>query len=273
MTCCQRFLVAAGFAAILCPTAGAQSSTTLLQLRPNSGDTLRMRVDQTIEIDAGARPGRSSAPDVASVVMLARLAIESTDQDGANVVVMSDSVRVSASRALESSAMMLGVKSLRGKHLRFRILPDGATVMTGTDHWGASVGSLFSQVPATLPREPVSPGATWSRAVNIPLAAAAMAPARLNATFRFDSLSRAGEFAYLTVSGRLQRSGPLQNQAGSSPVREATGEVSGKITIDLRRGWITDARSVVSVDAVETGRGRASSMRTRVKITQWMRAL
>lgn len=273
MTLRNDTMRAAGLVAVLCSAAVAQPSATLLELRPNSGDTLRMRVDQTIEVEAGARLGRSSEPDVASIVMLARLAIESTDEEGANVMVMSDSVRVSASRAFESSATVLGVKALQGKHLRFRVLADGASVLGGADQWAMPAGSLFSQVPATLPREPVAPGATWSRAVNVPLAAAAMAPARLDVTFRFDSLSLAGEFAYLTVSGRLQRSGPRQSQAGGLAVREAAGEVSGKITIDRRRGWITEARSVVSLEAVGSGRGRASSARTRVKITQWMRAL
>jgi hypothetical protein len=253
--------------------ASAQSGAVLLQLRPHAGDTLRLRLDQTIEITRtprGASPGR---PDVASLIIQARLAVASVDQDGADVVALTDSVRISASQSYASSGVLRGARALQGKHLRFRVAPDGSTTLAGAGAWSASsAGSLFLQLPATLPLDAQVPGATWTRAVVIPLAATpdGQASAQLNATFTFDSLSRSGEHVYLSVQGRLLRSGPIQG-AGSRFVH-TTGEVSGKILIDRRRGWISDARTVVTLEAQITGE-QSSATRARVKITQWMRVL
>ena len=42
--------------------------------------------------------------------------------------------------------------------------------------------------------------------------------------------------------------------------------------IDLRRGWIADARSVVTLQSLVTS-SKGPATRVRVKITQWMRVL
>ncbi len=160
------------------------------------------------------------------------------------------------------------------ERFRFRVHPDGSTMLAEQDGLAApALGTLFNQLPATLPRERLAPGASWVRAVELPLTASpdGRGTATLNASFRFDSLSRSGEYAYLSVRGRLVRSGPLAG--GKGGFVQTAGDVSGKLLIDLRRGWIADARSVVTLQSLVTGSGRDPTTRVRVKITQWMRVL
>ena len=212
--------------------AAAQSSTTtggapvLLQLRPKPGDLLHLRLDQTIEM--GMTPRRfddSTKTDVTTLVMLARLTVESADVDGATVLAVADSVRTESSGSYQSDVLRQA-RALQGQRFRFRVSPDGSTAVTGVDAWaGPAVGSLLSQLPATLPAEPVAPGATWNRSVDIPLAVSAegKTTATLTAVFRLDSISRSGEFAYLSMKGRLVRSGPTQ-AGGAGGAGNATGD-------------------------------------------------
>lgn len=244
-----------------------------LQLRPHGGDTLRVRMDQTIESTRGTGPNEASDKpgDVASLTMLARIVIEGTDAHGATALALADSVRVTATGALETSPTLRAARAMQGQRLRFRMAPDGGTMIAAPDALlEAGVGSLFSQLPATLPSEPMLPGASWVRAVALPLAPVGdgKATANLNATFVFDSLS--GEYAYLSVRGRLVRSGPVAGQKNAFV--QTAGEVTGKILIDLRRGWIADARSAVTLRSLISA-DRQPTQRVRVRITQWMRVM
>jgi hypothetical protein len=246
---------------------------TRLELRPRAGDTLRVRLDQTIESTRGATPNdlTERPGDVASLTLLARIVVESADALGATAMAHADSVRVTATGALEASPTLRAARALQGQRFRFRIAPDGGTALAADANLGdAGVSGLLSQLPATLPAEPMLPGASWVRAVSLPMATLpdGKSAATLNATFRFDSL--AGDYAYLSVRGRLVRSGPLAGVKGGFV--QTAGDVTGKILIDLRRGWIADARSAVTLQSLVTGEG-TTSQRVRVRITQWMRVM
>jgi hypothetical protein len=269
--------------------AAAQSSTTssgapvLLQLRPKPGDLLHLRLDQTIEM--GMTPRRfddSTTTDVTTLVMLARLTVESADVDGATVLAVADSVRTESSGSYQSDVLRQA-RALQGQRFRFRVSPDGSTAVTGVDAWaGPAVGSLLSQLPATLPAEPVVPGATWNRSVDIPLAVSAegKATATLTAVFRLDSVSRSGEFAYLSMKGRLVRSGPTQAASSSGGGKrdggfvQTSGSVTATLLLDRRRGWIADARTIITLRSLVTGKEKvAAPLRVSMKITQWMRVM
>lgn len=262
------------------PGMSGGASPLVLQLRPRPGDLLRLRLDQTIEMGVSARAGDdTSKVDVTSLVMLARLTVESADLDGATVMAVADSVRIESSGTYQSDVLRQAA-ALQGQRFRFRVAPDGGTTVPGGDAWaGPAVGTLLSQLPATLPRDPVLPGATWNRSVDIPLAASTdgRATATLTATFRFDSLSRSGEFAYLSMKGRLVRSGPMQGGArggSNGGFVQTSGSVSGQLLLDRRRGWIADARTQIALRSLVAGRGRDSApVRVQMKITQWMRVM
>lgn len=259
--------------------AAAQDGALVLQLRPRAGDTLRLRIDQTIEMGGTTRAADDSiATQMTTLMMLARLAVESTDADGATVVAVTDSVRIESNDPYRS-AVLQSARQMQGRRVRFRVAPDGGTTVSGSDAWArASVGSLLSQLPATLPREAIAPGGTWTRSLDIPLAASPDGglSATLTATFRFDSLSRSGDFAYLTMKGRLVRSGPVKGQSGegNGGFVQTSGSVTGSILIDRRRGWIADARTSISLRSLVTPKTRnAVPVRVRMKITQWMRVM
>lgn len=262
-------------------TAQGVVSPVVLQLRPRPGDLLRLRLDQTIEMGVSERGSGedTTATDVTSLVMLARLSVESADLNGATVMAVADSVRIESSGSYQSDVLRQA-KLLQGQRFRFRVAPDGSTTVAGADAWaGPAVGSLLSQLPATLPAEPIAPGTTWNRSVDIPLAAApdGKANATLTATFRFDSLSRSGEFAFLSMKGRLVRSGPMQKPATGGVTEgfvQTSGNVTATLMLDRRRGWIADARTVIALRSLVTGRGKDSPpLRVRMKITQWMRVM
>jgi hypothetical protein len=264
--------------ALLPAGVAAQAPPLLLQLRPHLGDTLRVRIDQTIEIARGDHTGGPDDPEVTeltSLVMLARIAVEGSDAQGATLLALTDSVRITSPEPYESSPVLRAAQALQGQRFRFRVAPDGETLVGSGDAWATpAVGSLLNQLPATLPRDAVAPGATWARAVEIPLGVTAdgRATATLSATFRFDSLSRSGEFAFLSLRGRLVRSGPLQGTKGGFV--QTTGSVTGTLLVDRRRGWITDAHTTISVRSLLSPQGVGTPpLRVRTKITQWMRVM
>jgi hypothetical protein len=53
-----------------------------------------------------------------------------------------------------------------------------------------------------------------------------------------------------------------------------SGNMTGGLVIDRRRGWITEARMTYLVRSVMTPPvgSNAGSLRFRMKVTQWMRA-
>ncbi len=258
-------------------TAPATPAPLVLQLRPRPGDQLHLRLDQTIEMGVVQRQGDdTTATDMTSLSMLARLSVESADVEGATVIAVADSVRVTSPGRFESDVLKQA-RALQGQRVRFRVAPDGAMLLSGADAWaGPTVGSLLSQLPATLPREAVAPGATWNRSVDIPLAAApdGRSNATLTATFRFDSLSRTGEYAYLSMKGRLLRSGPMKGGANEGSFVQTSGTVNAHLILDRRRGWIADARTVISLRSLVSGRVKdGGPLRVRMQITQWMRVM
>jgi hypothetical protein len=255
----------------------AAPTPIVLQLRPRPGDQLHLRLDQTIEMGVVQRQGDdTTATDVTSLSMLARLWVESADVDGATVIAVADSVRVDSPGRFDSNVLRQA-RALQGQRVRFRVAPDGAMLLSGADAWaGPTVGSLLSQLPATLPREAVAPGATWSRSVDIPLAATpdGRSNATLTATFRFDSLSRTGDYAYLSMKGRLVRSGPVKGGANDGGFVQTSGTVNASLILDRRRGWIADARTVIALRSLVSGRAKESGpLRVRMQITQWMRVM
>jgi len=97
--------------------------------------------------------------------------------------------------------------------------------------------------------------------------------ATLSATFAFDSLSRSGELAFVSLRGRLVKAG---NTAGSKEVGvvETSGWVTGQVLIDRRRGWITDARTTFLLESLVYPADRTKApVRVRMTISQWMRAM
>lgn len=258
--------------------SGAQGGAgVLLQVRPTAGDTIRVRLDQTVEMTGPLGPDGRAPVESGTLVLLATLAVESVDLDGATIVSATDSVRVNSPPNSASSAVLAWAAIAANRAVRFRVAPNGAAwVPTGRGRTAPS-GALAMQMPATLPTKAILRGATWTSSVSVPLASSAdpKGTATLVANFTFDSLSRSGELAFLSLRGRLMKSESEEKEhKNGQGFVETSGTVVGSVTLDRRRGWITDARTTFSLYSLVTPADASKPpVRVRMTISQWMRAM
>jgi hypothetical protein len=139
--------------------------------------------------------------------------------------------------------------------------------------------AVVTQMPATLPKEPVEIGQSWVRTMEIPVvpAAGGGGSAAVSGTFKLDSVSKGGDIAYVSLTGRLVRStnvpyGP-DGTGGQGKRRNATvstsGSITGSIVVDRSRGWITDVKtSVVSRSLMQQAGYTSATARMWMRITQ-----
>jgi hypothetical protein len=259
--------------------AGAQVNTNgvLLQVRPSPGDTIRVRLDQTVEMTGPTGVDGKSMVETGTLVLLATLAVESVDLEGATIVSVTDSVRVNAPPNSASSAVLAWAAVAASRAVRFRVAPNGSAWVPSGRGRAVPSAALTSQMPATLPARAIRPGATWTSNLSVPLASSVdpKGTAMLMATFTFDSLSRSGELAFLSLRGRLMKSDTDEKAPTGGPsVVETSGTVTGSVLLDRRRGWITDARTTFSLYSLVTpGDPTKPPVRVRMTISQWMRAM
>jgi len=267
--------IAVGALATASPDAEAQARQPVsLRIGPPVGETLRMRLDQRVEMTGTTRiaEGDSTATVVATLLVISRAYVERRDRDATIVLASTDSVAASSNGADSLFIATEAMRALQGKRVRLRIAPDGATEVVGGAS-GAELNAVFSQMPATLPSTPIPVGATWSREMVAPLAgtAAIGGGGKLQVRFRLDSLSANGDWAHVSLNGALTPPGPTADGAGTLVM---SGTMTGGLVIDRRRGWITEARMTYLVRSVMTppAGSNAASLRFRMKVTQWMRA-
>ncbi len=225
--------------------------------------------------------GDSTSYERSGLRVYTRIAVEATDLNGADVTAITDSVRLTTS-APGGGALEAAARAAEGRRVRLRVAPDGATTVAPSDGaYTVPLRTVVTQMPATLPRDPVEVGQSWVRSMEIPLVAAGDGggSAALSGTFRLDSLSRGGEIAYVSLTGRLARSTSVPYGAGRggggggrrAAVVSTSGSITGSIVIDRARGWITDVRtSVVSRSLMQESGSAAATARMWMKITQWV---
>jgi hypothetical protein len=261
---------------ILGGEAGAQPM--LLEIRPTPGDTLHLRLEQMVEMKGTTRVGKrdSTMTMATSMAILARAIIVSADSAGARVLTVTDSVAVTGSPGATDPNQARARRELEGSRVEMRVLPDGSSqIVSDPSTLTNELRSLVAQMPATLPRTPVQVGERWSRVVTVPIEAqgSIATTASLKTTFRFDSLSKNREIAYLSLRGELTRTA-MDSATGTSGV-EMTGTIRGGMTIDRKRGWMTDSRAVITLKSVlpPAPGSKAHPMRFDLTITQRMHAL
>ena len=272
-------LLSGVIALLLAPVgwAYAQSTSVLLQVRPGAGDTIRVRLDQTVEMTGP--PGVDGKPVVESgtLVMLATLVVESVDADGATVVTTTDSLRVNSPPNSASAAVLAWGAFAANRAVRFRVAPNGSAYVPSGRGRSVASTALTAAMPATLPVRAIAPGTEWTSVIQVPLASSVdpRGTATLSATFTFDSLSKSGELAFLSVRGRLMKSDNDPAAVnGTRTVVETSGTVQGNVLLDLRRGWITDARTTFSLlSLVMSADPTKAPVRVKMTISQWLRAM
>ena len=253
----------------------AQNTSVLLQVRPGAGDTIRVRLDQTVEMTGAPGADGKSMVESGTLVLLATLAVESVDNEGATIVSVTDSLRVNSPPNSASSAVLAWAAIAANRAVRFRVAPNGAAYVPSGRGRQVPSAVAASHMPATLPSRAINQGTSWRSVVQVPLASSVdpKGSATLVATFTFDSLSKSGELAFLSLRGRLTKADPEAQTEGRSLV-ETSGTVVGHVTLDRRRGWITDARTTFSLLSLVTpaDAGKAP-VRVKMTISQWLRAM
>jgi hypothetical protein len=257
--------------ALLAPYAPATAQGVLLELRPHTGDTVRIRLDQDVEVVATRKvDGRDSVVTMRRhLTVHSRSIVKHTDARGATVTAVTDSMLV---REDDGGTVRAGFASATAQLL---ISPDGTTrVLSDGGLMTPEASALVSQMPATLPGRKVVPGATWSQATAVPLPGQADGPpaGRLTATFRLDSLSRYGDLAFVSMRGTLERPrGGVKLPKGGR--YESAGTVTGSFQLDRRRGWLTDVRATITTKSVVTqGQTGSEPVHVSTRVTQWLRA-
>ncbi len=127
-------------------------------------------------------------------------------------------------------------------------------------------------MPATFPKGPIKLGESWIREMPLPqgLQLGAQISGKLHVTFRPDSITRNGDWAYVSMRGEMQ---PVNGPGAASGVVLERGMVNGTMLVDKKRGWLTESWFSIIVSSLQSfAPGSAVlSMRMQTRITQHMR--
>jgi hypothetical protein len=246
-------LLRIGSAAILLVTIAAEphAQAVTLQIKPKVGDTLRLRIEQEVEISGVGRVRDTDTTMTlrSSMLLLSRTIVVATDDEGTTVRAITDSIAVDMGGADPRAASLSDQtrRALQGKEVRVRFSRQGSATMIEADpDIPRDLQSVFSQLPATFPRHQVSVGGTWKQRIPIPDAAQGQIGGTLEAVFRLDSLTRRGTLAYISMRGTLTRDSVATIRPSGSRLT-MTGTVTGFMVLDRGRGWVTDASTEMAV--------------------------
>lgn len=257
----------------------ALAQSVSLRIGPPVGETLRMRLDQRVEMSGTTRmpQGDTTATIVTTLVVISRAFVERRDRDATILLASTDSVAASSNGADSATIALEMRRALQGRRVRLRVAPDGATeLIDAGGEPNPQLTALFSQMPATLPSGAVEVGRSWSRAMLAPIGGTpgtrSESGGKVQATFTLDSLARNGELAFVSLAGTLSR--PPSQKNGWATLA-MSGSMTGGLVVDRRRGWISEARMTYLVRSVVTpvAGDSTAAIRFRMKVTQWIRVV
>lgn len=245
----RRLSASVALLASIAPGVDAQG--VLLQIKPRVGDTLRLRIEQEMEISgvSKVRDADTTITMRSSMLMLSRSIVVESDDDGTTVKSITDSVAVDmgATDPLVVTLSDQARRSLQGKEVRVRFSREGSgTVVDADPDIPRDFQSVFSQLPATFPRHQVAVGSTWKQRIPIPDTGPGQIAGTLQATFRLDSLTRRGKLAHISMRGTVTRDSTANPIRGGARMT-MTGTVTGYMVLDRGRGWVTDASTEMSM--------------------------
>lgn len=263
----------------LCGQASRPGETDRISLvvRPHVGDTLWLRLEQTMETRSvpltesrrqansagtiGPRAPAIRGPEYGPVRdasisqttwmrLNAHSLVESSDLKATWLSATTDSLFVrtgSGGQLGPERAVMLAPEDRR---TRVNVTPDGAMSIVDVRANTAVLAASLSGMPPMLPGRAVSVGDQWERDIVLPSipVAGLRAEGVVHARFRLDSLSRSGRMAYVSMSGTLTRQGGARDLPPGTHVA-TSGVLSGYLILDRTRGWITEAETVIQVQS------------------------
>lgn len=251
----------------------ALGAQTMLQIKPHTGDTLRMRLDQESEI-SGVRKttsGESSAMVLTTMKMFSRAIIESNTDKGTVVLAVTDSVLLTTTDEHSRGAAGIAEDQMRGQRARFRVTPDGTVGTVDDNDATREVAQVVSLMPATFPKSAIKVGESWIREMALPagLQLGAQLSGKLHVTFKLDSVTHGGDWAYVSMRGEMQ---PATGPGSASGAVLERGLVNGTMLVDRKRGWLTESWFNIVVNSLQTFNPAKGilSMRLQTRITQHM---
>lgn len=259
--------------ALLFGAAGADAQSVKLQIKPHVGDTLRMRLDQQSEMTGVKRTatGEATASVISTMKMFSRAIVEGASDKHTTVLAVTDSVLMSTTDERARDATIRAGALMRGQRVRFRVAPDGAVGMNETDGVSRDVAQVVSLMPAAFPKSAIAVGESWVREMPLPTGSqlGAQMSGKLHVTFRFDSLTHGGDWAFVSMRGEML---PMVGYGSASTTDLEKGVVNGTMLVDQRRGWLTESWFTIVVTSVispplVTG---IVSMHMQMRITQHM---
>ena len=267
------------FAALAAAVPSAlRAQAVTLRIKPHVGDTLRMRLDQESEM-TGVRKmatgGEGSAMVLTTMRMFSRAIVEGASEAGTTVLAVTDSIITTSTDEKTQAATLQAGSKMRGQRVRFRVSPDGMVAML-QDAGPAprEVAQVVSLMPTTFPKGAINVGESWMRDMALPVGngLGAQVAGRLHVTFRLDSVTRAGELAFVSMRGEMQ---PASGPGAASDAVLEKGLVNGTMVIDQKRGWLAESWFSIAMNSAmslppSTG---VLSMRMQMRITQHMHTL
>ena len=264
--------------------AGADGVSLLV--RPRVGDTLRLQMEQTIEMSGrrtessvppvgagagidgrragGATPPAPKSPEygprraraslrVTKLVMYAHSLVEASDLSSTTLLATTDSMAMWAGAAAEPGRPELLPLPPDGRQVRIRVTPDGAMRVSDPPPGAIELGTTLASMPALLPDHTVHVGERWVRDIVLPSLPLSgyRADGVVHTRFRLDSLTQGGRNAWISMDGELRRDGAARELPAGTRVVTA-GTVRGTMVLDRRRAWIVDARTVIDVQSEVT---------------------
>lgn len=283
------------------PPVKADGERITLVVRPHVGDTLWLRLEQTIETRSvpvnetraarrsgaiGARTPASRRPEYGPVRdqsntqstfmrLNAHSTVETSDLKVTGLSVVSDSLHLRTGTRGQLGVERAVPLSADNRRTRVNVTPDGA--MSVLDARGATTTAIaagLSAMPPMLPQKGVAVGDGWERDIALPSMpmTGVQAEGVVHAQFRLDSLTKGGRFAYVSLAGTLRREGAARDLPPGTQVATA-GVLRGYLILDRARGWITEAETVIEVQSDVTPRpgDSAQSRSLDIRLTQRMR--
>lgn len=302
----MRLALAALAAVLLFPDAvvaqgskGSRGEPVRLIVRPRVGDTLRLSMEQTIEINGRkasetARQGagmlengrgtratrepeygpRRATTRVTKLHLYAHSLVEASDLASTTLLATTDSMAMWAGTANQSGKLARMPLPPDGRQVRVKVTPDGAMRVNDAPPGAMELGATLSAMPGMLPAHPVAVGDRWERDLILPSLAVSgfRADGIVHASFRLDSLTKGGRDAWISMTGTLERDGAARDLPAGTRVITA-GTLSGTLVVDRQRAWIVDARTVMDVQSeVAPGpAGAAAPMLLDMRIEQRVR--
>lgn len=246
----------------------------MLQIKPHVGDTLRMQLDQRSELSGVKRTnaGEVSAIAITTMKMFSRAIVEAANDKSTTVLALTDSVLLSTSDERARGEAARAERNLRGQRVRFRVAPDGSVGMNESgDGVPRDVAEMVSLIPAAFPRTAITVGESWIREMVLPVSqlVGGQLSGKLYVTFRFDSLTHGGEWAFVSMHGELR---PTNAPAVTTGPTLEKGTVSGTMLVDQKRRWLTESWFTTLISSVVTPPFASGlvSMHMQTRITQHM---